>query len=317
MIFFVSLLFACLSLTNAALPSMMQDPKQFIQTLEGANPKVLKDMIDMVNKLIDEGEEERKKVIAAQDAAQVVFNEVSDYQAKAEDARNVAAGKVKNQQEVTRKATEAEISAKNIRDDEKTTLDTLTSKAESAAAFKASEIIRIDSEKALLNQIIAKLQKLLPGVTLIEGRLSVTDYIVGRSLLSESNADRDAVQAVVDKVNAMVGRGERQRASAIAADKAAQSALAAQKVVYQTALDNWRETVRVLGQAKSLLASLESDLAVKESSLKDANKALKEAKADLKAKTDTRISEEKRLNAENQTLNEVLVLLKKLLKASQ
>lgn len=296
---------------------MMEDPKQFIQALEGANPKVLRDMIAMVDKLLADGEVERKNVIAAQDAAQVIFNQVSTYQSQAKKERDVAAGKVTNQQEVTDKASAAEVSAKNIRDDEKNTLDTLTSKAKSAAAFKASEIARIDSEKALLEQIVGKLGKLLPGVKLIEGRLSVTDYIVGRSLLSESNADRDAVQAVVDKVNTMITRGEQQRASAIAADEAAQSALADQKAVYKTALEKWQETVRVLGQAKSLLATLEKDLAVKESALVDANKALEEATADLKTKTKTRISEEKRLNSEKQTLEDVLALLQKLLKASE
>jgi len=69
--------------------------------------------------------------------------------------------------------------ARSVRDDRKRELDAAEADEKAKHEFRLSEVKRIDAEKDLLQQITAKLQTLLPGVELIEGRLSVTDYIVG------------------------------------------------------------------------------------------------------------------------------------------
>merc|ERR1711997_399167 len=168
-------------------------------------------MIDMVDKLIADGELERQGHI--------------DRQARAQKRFDDATGLVKNQEQVVEAKSTAATSAKDIRDDKKRILDAAIVDEHNKAVFRESEIKRIDSEKDLLQQIVVKLQTLLPGVDLIEGRLTVTDYIVGRNLLSSSNADRDSVQKVVDKVNSMVGRGEQQRKAVIKADEDAKAFL--------------------------------------------------------------------------------------------
>merc|ERR1711953_156053 len=82
-------------------------------------------------------------------------------------------------------------------------------------------------EKALMEQVLVKLETLLPGVDLLEGKLTVVDFIVGRRLLATSQemADRDAVQRVVDKINLLVGTGEMERKHAIRNDEEAAAAL--------------------------------------------------------------------------------------------
>merc|ERR1712228_196007 len=92
--------------------------------------------------------------------------------------------------------------------------------------IRTAEVIRLDAEKALMEQVLVKLETLLPGVDLLEGKLTVVDFIVGRRLLatSEEMADRDAVQRVVDKINLLVGTGEMERKHAIRNDEEAAAA---------------------------------------------------------------------------------------------
>merc|ERR1712045_1026086 len=120
-----------------------------------------------------------------------------------------------------------EKTAKAKKDDASNILDAATSHAESMKATRTAEIIRLDAEKALMEQVLVKLETLLPGVDLLEGKLAVVDFIVGRRLLatSEEMADRDAVQRVVDKINLLVGTGEMERKHAIRNDEEAAAAL--------------------------------------------------------------------------------------------
>merc|ERR1719436_1844549 len=189
---------------------MMSDPSQFIQSLDSADPAVILQMTNLVNKMISDGEEVRKGHVNRQESAQQRFYAADQAHQEATVARDDAAGLVKNQEQTVGDASSAEAAAKDIRDDKKNILDAAILDEKKKADHRAKEENRIDAERDLLEQIIVKLQTLLP-VELVEGRLTVTDYIVGRNLLSDSNADRDSVQKVVDKINAMVDRGEKQR----------------------------------------------------------------------------------------------------------
>merc|ERR1712083_647619 len=280
----------------------MRDPKQFIQSLDTINPVVVNKMINMVNQLIKDGELERQGHHDRQERAQNRFDAATEALEIATNARNDAAGKVKNQEGVVKAASKAEESAKDNRDDRKRELDLADSDATSKKNFRISEVKRIDAEKDLLQQIVKKLETLLPGVELIEGRLTVTDYIVGRNLLSSSNADRDAVQRVVDKVNAMVGSGEAQRSAVIKADDEAQAALVDAQIKHS-------EAVKVLATAEGELESLEKKLDLAEIKLNDATTEFNSATDHLNKMTEVREQEDKRLDSERATCEEILELL--------
>jgi len=309
MLFLFTVLFASLSLSSASLPAIMRDPKQFIQSLDTINPVVVKKMITMVNQLITDGELERQGHHDRQERAQNRYDAATEALEIATNARNDAAGKVKNQEGVVKAARSAEESAKDNRDDRKRELELADSDATAKKNFRISEVKRIDAEKDLLQQIVKKLETLLPGVELIEGRLTVTDYIVGRNLLSSSNADRDAVQRVVDKVNAMVGSGEAQRSAVTKADDEAQAALVDAQIKHSEAVKVYEAAAKVLATAEGELDSLEKKLDLAEIKLNDATTEFNSAKDHLGKMTQVRVQEDKRLDSERATCEEILELL--------
>jgi len=305
----MSLLFALFSLSTATLPAIMRDPKMFLQSFDTLDPVIVQKMITMVDQLIADGEVERQGHVDRQNQAQSRFDTATADEHDATVARDEAAGKVKNQQDVVNAASLAEQSAKDIRTDKKRILDAAIVDEKMKADFRASEIKRIDAEKELMQQIVAKLESLLPGVDLIEGKLTVTDYIVGRNLLADSGADRDSVQKVVDKVNAMVGRGEQQRVKVIKDDEDAKAFLVKATAEHKDAVAKHDAAVTVLSTEEGTLDKLETDLAGKESVLVQARAELKDATEDLAKKIQVRTQEDIRLDDERATCEQILEIL--------
>jgi len=298
-----------MSLTSAALPAMMRDPQMFIQSLDTIDPVVVNKMIAMVNELIKEGEQERQGHVDRQALAQTRFDQAVNELNDKTEKRNIAAGNVKSQEKVVENLQVLSDAARSIRDDRKRELDIAVADKNAKHNFRLKEVKRIDSEKDLLQQITVKLQTLLPGVELIEGRLSVTDYIVGRNLLSTSNADRDAVQKVVDKVNAMVGAGEAQRAAVIKADEEAHAAADVAEAKHAEAVKNYEAAASALSEAEGELGRLEAILSSAQLELDSAQLEYDNAQADLKKKIEIREREDKRLDSEKETCEEILKLL--------
>merc|ERR1712113_1009162 len=266
-------------------------------------------MMTMVDQLIKDGEVERQGHVDRQNKAQARFDTATADEAAATHARDEAAGKVKNQQDVVNAASLAEQSARDIRTDKKRILDAAIVDEKMKAEFRASEIKRIDAEKELMQQIVAKLESLLPGVYLIEGKLTVTDYIVGRNLLADSGADRDSVQKVVDKVNAMV---EQQRAKVIKDDEDAKAFLVKATAEHDDAVAEHNAAVTVLSTEEGTLDKLETDLEGKESVLVEARAELKDATEDLAKKIQVCTQEDIRLDDERATCEQILEILKDL-----
>merc|ERR1719461_55717 len=290
MVSVMSLLFIIASLATGSLPALMQNPEQFIQSIK-------------------DGEDERQGHIDRHVAAQARYNSADSAHKLATDERNTAAGNVKTQEGVVAKHSSDEKAAKDTRDEKARVLEAATSDEAKKASFRVREERRIDAEKALLEQIVEKLLTLIPGVNLIEGQLVVTDYIVGRNLLSDSNAERDSVQKVVDKVNSMVSRGETQRKAAIDADEAAKEALRVATDDHKDAVQKYDSAAQTLAASESLLAQLKSELSVKENLLGAAKSELDDATSDLANKKEIREREEKRINSEKATMEEILEIL--------
>jgi len=310
--FCILISFLSLSISNAAISSIFQDPSSFISSLTDANPATIQKMKDMVADLIVEGEEERKSIIATHETAQARFDAAVSAQSAASAAHSIAAGNVKNQDNVVADLTEKEAFATAKRAAALQDMNTKKKDSENKADIRESEIVRLDSEKAVLQTVLEKLETLLPGVELIEGRLTVTDYIVGRSLLSDTTADRDAVQKIVNKINAMVGVGESQRSTAIKNDEDALAAFKSAVTAHDNAVAEHQAAAGKLASAEAELERLSGVLSVKVAELKEADEELASATTDLAEKKTIRENEEIRLDSEKDTLEQVQAALDRL-----
>jgi len=306
---------ALIAVSNASLMPILKNPKEFIASMVDANPATLNKMKEMVKDLIEAGEAERVVVIDAHNAATDRFNTATEDQAAAEAAKNIAGGNKQRALNEKNALAEIEATAKAKKDDAANTLAAATSHAESMKDIRTAEVIRLDAEKALMEQVLVKLETLLPGVDLLEGKLTVVDFIVGRRLLATSQemADRDAVQRVVDKVNLLVGTGEMERKHAIRNDEEAAAALVVATDAHSVAVEEHQHAAGQLGAAEGKLATLTGIFKVKCQEKDDADAELADATADLATKKATRESEEARLNSEKATLEQVDGLLDNLL----
>merc|ERR1711953_1532493 len=162
-------------------------------------------------------------------------------------------------------------------------------------------------EKALMEQVLVKLETLLPGVDLLEGKLTVVDFIVGRRLLatSEEMADRDAVQRVVDKINLLVGTGEMERKHAIRNDEDAAAALELATELHETAISEHQTAAGKLGAAEAEFDKLSGIFRVKCLEKDDADAELADATVALAIQREICSYKEARINSEKATLEHI------------
>lgn len=310
---FVSLL--SFSISGAAISPMFENPALFISTLVDANPATIRKMKDMVQELIDAGEAERSFVIDEHETAQSRYDSAVEAQAQAAEEKNVAGGNKQTQLNIANELTGVEATAAAKRADALNTLNAKKADSIEATEIRESEIIRLDNEKVLMQAVLEKLETLLPGVDLLEGKLTVVDFIVGRRLLADSAviADRDAVQKIVDKINQLVGTGEGERQSAIRDDTNAKSAWDEADAYHENAVTEHQAAAGALGSAEAELKRLSGIFSVKCSEKEEADDELASATSDLAIKKKTREDEETRLDSEKATLETVDGLLDDLL----
>merc|ERR1712228_1144097 len=108
-------------------------------------------------------------------------------------------------------------------------------------------------------------------------------------------ADRDAVEKIVNKINALVGEGEGERNAAIRNDEKAKANLADAQDKHDAAEATYKRLDGVFKVKCQLKEQADEDLA--------------DATADLTKKTDTMNSEVARIDQEKTTLESVLELL--------
>lgn len=304
-----------LSLSNGAMLSVFQNPKEFVDSLANANPDTINKMIDMVDELIQAGENERAVRIDDFNSATDVFNEATDAQAAAASAKSVAGGEAQGALNDKNAKAQVEATAKAKKEDAANTLALMETAEKHAHETRLSEVKRLDAEKALMEKVLAKLDTLLPGTELIEGKLTVVDFIVGRRLLATAAemADRDAVEKIVNKINALVGEGEGERNKAIRDDETAKANLADAQDKYNSAVEEHKTAAGELGSAEATYKRLDGVFKVKCQLKEAADAELADATADLTKKTDTMNSEVARIDTEKKTLEDVLGLLNGLL----
>merc|ERR1719266_2855064 len=268
-------------------------------------------MIDMVNELIQAGENERAVRIDDFNSATSVFNDATDAQAAAASAKSVAGGEAQGALNDKNAKAQVEATAKAKKEDAANTLALMETAEKHAHETRLSEVARLDAEKALMKKVLAKLDTLLPGTELIEGKLTVVDFIVGRRLLATAAemADRDAVEKIVNKINALVGEGEGERNAAIRNDEKAKANLADAQDKHDAAVEEHKTAAGELGSAEATYKRLDGVFKVKCQLKEQADEDLADATADLTKKTDTMNSEVARIDQEKTTLESVLELL--------
>merc|ERR1712083_1134205 len=264
----------------------------------GANPDTINKMIDMVNELIQAGENERAVRIDDFNSATNVFNDATDAQAAAASAKSVAGGEAQAALNDKNAKAQVEATAKAKKEDAANTLALMETAEKHAHETRLSEVERLDAEKALMEKILAKLDTLLPGTELIEGKLTVVDFIVGRRLLAT------AAEKIVNKINALVGEGEGERNKAIRDDETAKANLANAQDSYDSAVEEHKTAAGELGSAEATYKRLDGVFKVKCQLKEAADEELADATADLTKKTDTMNSEVARIDTEKNTLEE-------------
>lgn len=289
---------------------MFRDPAAFVAGLVDANPATIKKMEDMVNDLIAAGQQEKAARIdeynTAVDEHDVATTEFNDAVA----GEQKAAGDAAVQTSIWEDKTAKEAEAADILTDRTNILAAAQSAFDIADSFMNSEIIRISQERVYLDKVVPLLESLLPGVSLIEGKLTVVDYIVsGRSLLGMDMAAPEAVQRIVDKVNALIGAGEAQRKKVIREQAAAQGSLTTATDNHAAATEAHNVAAGELGQSKNELDRLTGILHVKDQELQDATATLAVKLEVMNSRKATMDAEVARLDEEDGVMHQVLDLL--------
>lgn len=295
---------------GASAPAMFRDPAAFVAGLVDANPATIKKMEDMVNDLIVAGQAEKAARIdeynTAVDEHDVATTQFND----AVTGEQVAAGNAAVQTSIWEDKTAKEAEAADILTDRTNILAAAQSAFDIADSFMNSEVIRISQERVYLDKVVPLLESLLPGVSLIEGKLTVVDYIVsGRSLLGMDMAAPEAVQRIVDKVNALIGAGEAQRKKVIREQANAQGSLTAATDNHAAATDAHNVAAGELGQSKNELDRLTGILHVKDQELQDATATLAVKLQVMNSRKATMDAEVARLDEEDGVMHQVLDLL--------
>jgi len=307
-LFFIS--FFAVAAPGAFVPAnLFKDPAAFVANLVDANPATIKKMEDMVNDLIAEGQDEKTAVITAHENSVTEYESAVADHTEATDAHTAAAGAAAVQTDVFNEKTSAEATAAAIRADRTSALENAQSDFDKKDAIMKAENIRLDAEKAILDQILPLLESLLPGVSMVEGQLTVVDYVVGRQLLSDEDAAPEAIQNIVDKINAMIGVGEGERTHANNEQAHAKSVLDDATVAHTNAVEAHTKAAGELGQATKELNRLNGILGVKTTELEEALAVMNDKESVMNEKKTIMDAEVQRLDEEDATMKSVLDLL--------
>jgi len=200
------------------------DPVAFAQSFENASPSAVNAVIDMVEDLIAEGNGKKAAIIKAHEDAVAASATALDALNVALDILETATGeRIEADDEVTRLAgvlqqkQSAEADAVSNKNAAQTALN-------NAQAWMDSEVSRVDGEKAALEEVLQILADLPEGFR--RRLLSSHGSLMPVGMIAAmSSTDPEAVQQVVDLVQALIDAGEAVRADVTGARDGAASDL--------------------------------------------------------------------------------------------
>jgi len=295
---------------------MFRDPKAFVATFANADPTAINKVIEMVNGMIDVGEQEKQKAI-------------DDHAAAVQVASDLAAQLAIDQADLIYKkgefhiATDEANAAAAISDlkeaEEAAALGVQTSaRADEAEkeSFLNSETARINGEKSVLEQVGDILESLKDNEVPAERRLlSVPSQAAFLATLAKQGlqVDPEAVDKVLASVAALIAEGEALRDAAQGAYDDAVVATAEAEQAYTDAVAAHvaaDDVLAIRSEEKGMYQSeMDAATIVHQASLD----AVAAADADRDAKLIFKESEIARVNSETKDLNDVKDLLKGLL----
>jgi len=298
------MIFSALSVENFAHKKRF-DPRSFVASVANADPKVISQLSNYAQQLIDEGEVTRGAVIKARDDAEAVAAQAaSDLADAIAHLEKSDKDQAEGEQILAVKITE-EATARSIMDDAAAHQADSQSKFDDAQETMDTEVARIDQEDIDLKNVQSLLEELLP--TLIQESL-------GRKLLSieEVSVDPAALQSVIDLVVSLLEQGQVDKAAFI---KARDDAL----VVLKAAIEdhNAKKTLHTHSVGGVAVATQclkeKTDVAKKALDAKTIAVDEKTAKDSLAVDAEAhRDSEENRIDGERADFEKVIDLLKTL-----
>jgi len=237
-IFFVSLFLV--SISGLPLNQNLVDPVSFLSTnAEGGGVDAI---LDMIAQLRADNTEALNHATDVLNSAQSTNDEKADELTSATGAEDLALGNVDEQEKLLVELKTVAAGATAVEADAKAKKDSAQEASNQAADFLNAENIRLDDERATLEEVIEKIDALaemaLDQVSSSRNLLSIVD------LSSLANADPASVAEVKRLINDLIDVGESERASAVDADSVATNNLVAATDVHETA---WVALANALG----------------------------------------------------------------------
>jgi len=234
--FFISILAVTLSSTVVDFPlqKFINNRQLFLSALANADKGALEKMIELVVDLIDEGEKERQSAIANHDAKKdahdrdvKALNDAIEALRVASENFNVA---VSNKDALVIK----ESQQRGIHLAALAALAAATQKHDTALSHMDDTVARVDTEAVMLGKVKVLLESVKSG---------------SRRLLSITDADPGAVDAVIAKVNTLLDQGATEKSNSIAAEAQASVELEAANTAEVEAHDQHTATAGQLAAA--------------------------------------------------------------------
>lgn len=292
--FFTLLTLAVFSTASLPLEKLLQNPKLFAAAFANADPDVVKKMIDLVDKLLAEGQNDKASAIKdhgsrkdEQAAALASFTDASK-------AFEAVAAKLVTATTNRDNLVAQELEHRSLLDAAVTVLNSAKTKVVNTKSHLDSTTSRVNKEEKALSEVIVQLNSVKSN---------------GRRLLNE--ADPAAVDNVVAEIKKLIDAGKKEVEDATAAWEEATKKQTEAASVEADARTRHEKTVGELATANAVVKSLTTEKAAKLGEKDRANKILTDANASLASALQWMNQEVNRVDSEKVTLDEVKGLLEK------
>jgi len=309
---FIPFLLATVSSHSSMMQSrMLRDPKGFVATFQNADPDAINKVIELINGLIEVGLSEKQQAIVDHEASIVVLNDAIVVREAAQADLIFKKGELHIARDYVYYLSEHVVYSEKEEENALYYLNGAKSYLDDEEEHQASEEKRINGERAVLEQVLDILESLnAPGRRL----LSFSPEIFLATLASQGlKVDPEALDSVVESVNALIAEGERLQAENIHYVEVAKEDVERASGAYDAAVKAHVEAQQALDIALSQEAdylALVNDATDVFNAATDAEVAATDSEASLHA---FRISEIERVDGETSDFNEVKDLLKGLL----
>merc|ERR1712083_89045 len=285
---------AVFSTASLPLEKLLQNPKLFAAAFANADPSVIQKMIDLVDRLLAEGQDDKASAIKEhgerQDEQAAALSSFTD----ASKAFDEVAAKLVTATTDRDNLVVKENEHSALLDAAVTVLNSANTKEDNTKSHMDSTISRVKHEGEALSEVIVNLESTKSN---------------GRRLLNE--ADPAAVDKVVVEIKKLIEAGKKEVADATAAWNDATKEQTEAIKVEAAARKQHEKTVGELGTANAIVDRLTGEKAAKLDAKNRANKILTDANDALESALQWMNQEVNRVDSEEVTLETVKGLLEK------